>query len=1259
MGQRKKKILRHTFRAVVIVAVGLFLLNLFLTTRLERYLRKELVRRTAEATDGFYRLSFDDLSVSFFKGELMIEGIRLTPDPLVFQQWKAIDSLPQMYVDARIRQMGFTGLNLTWRWNFKQLDFFSFEIKQPDVRVHDALYSDRFQKKTKNVASKSLYELIAPYIDALSVRKIDLDDARVSYMVDHPVTPIVYALKDVSFHGYGFLVDSASSFDGKLFYLDNFDFETYRPQCLVSNNDFTLETDSIRLSTEDSLVYIGNLRIIPQEKLWKESKHRPDRSLAASVRMVQARGVAFKRKEALNYLTARSFDITDTRIDAFNMLLPSLPDTTGCSAAPPPTESATKLSAKAERSFVSPPAKQIPTYQVGAVDRISGDSLVRALSLYEIISPLLHSIAIERVGIGNAHLDYSQRTDAEKESYRLEYFDFQGDGFRIDSLSVEKYDLGYFRNIAFEASGITADMTAQNHRLTVERMALNTEKGYLEVNKVNVKPRSTRTSRDYLSGSIDTLRIDSLHYDRGISAGLLKITSPHLQYVKAPSVKRKGKKSASSGNRSEVDGLLNPFFRYLTLGRIEIENGFLTFTDREIGETTVYTLNDFDFFATVFRMDEATGRGDGLFFSCKDMGFRFADFNNYLPGKDYRLSIRRGRLSTIDGTFRLQDVKFLPQERIRRRDSVSYIRWSTPLVDIRGLRFPHHRLEPSVRMAALRIETPAFSIGKKDSTLFHTTLDHIDLKEISYDSLLFSIGTADVVRPVVNLHTFTATSGAKKDSANAIGLTDSLPAVKPVRKQPSADMYQVLGNVAKRWQVKDLNLREGEMGYAWQFANTFLTEKGKSTIDLSVKDISVDTDRRKWDVGTIRFEGNDLEFPLDGGFYALKVGRIDLDGPRLQIDSIHMVSPYPKMEFAYFQPHHKDWFDVSADHLTLTGLDVPSFLSDQTLKADELRIGGILLQNFKNKKIPITPHIVPMIYTVIQKAPLRFSIANAYVNDFFVIYEEISPKGTHPGKLVFTDMNGHITGLTNIPTYREQYIRLDATGKMMDNGRFKASWWLPVDSLNDRFLLTAEMERLDLTTLNQIITPLASAAVKSGHTEKLHFHMDAGSQGGTIEMAVPYRDLKVALLKKKDGEVTDKAFLSRLANWVLKHDNPSYPERPDSKLREVRMYVTRDPYHSSFNYLWQLLKPALIETVGITQTEQKIAAGVIGFIAKVKKFFGFGKKKKQIAPPSPESFILIEEVENEIWVEEDQEDKAQQAEDAQEKEVHDGVHEIK
>ena len=75
MSSRIRKILKHTVIAVLSLAVLFLVLNLFLTGRLERYLKRVLIERTANATDGFYRLSFDKLSISFFKGELRLEGI--------------------------------------------------------------------------------------------------------------------------------------------------------------------------------------------------------------------------------------------------------------------------------------------------------------------------------------------------------------------------------------------------------------------------------------------------------------------------------------------------------------------------------------------------------------------------------------------------------------------------------------------------------------------------------------------------------------------------------------------------------------------------------------------------------------------------------------------------------------------------------------------------------------------------------------------------------------------------------------------------------------------------------------------------------------------------------------------------------------------------------------------------------------------------------------------------------------------------------
>ena len=49
MSSRIWKILKHTVIAVLSLAVLFLVLNLFLTGRLERYLKRELIERTARA----------------------------------------------------------------------------------------------------------------------------------------------------------------------------------------------------------------------------------------------------------------------------------------------------------------------------------------------------------------------------------------------------------------------------------------------------------------------------------------------------------------------------------------------------------------------------------------------------------------------------------------------------------------------------------------------------------------------------------------------------------------------------------------------------------------------------------------------------------------------------------------------------------------------------------------------------------------------------------------------------------------------------------------------------------------------------------------------------------------------------------------------------------------------------------------------------------------------------------------------------------
>ena len=236
------------------------------------------------------------------------------------------------------------------------------------------------------------------------------------------------------------------------------------------------------------------------------------------------------------------------------------------------------------------------------------------------------------------------------EVYKLDNFNFQATGFLIDSLAEEKHGLWYSQNFAFEATGISGNMTARNHRFDVERMALDTESGDFSIEKIRLKPISVNSRKDYMSGSIDTLAMKGLLYDKGISADLFKIDRPVIYYYKSPSYAKKNKEvKAPVDPRADVESILNPLLQYLSIKRIDLNHAYVTLNDRSVPDPVVYKLKDFNFYATRFLVNDSTNRSESLFFACDHFGFSFSDFDNYLPGKAYRLAVRKGNFSTSKG----------------------------------------------------------------------------------------------------------------------------------------------------------------------------------------------------------------------------------------------------------------------------------------------------------------------------------------------------------------------------------------------------------------------------------------------------------------------------------------------------------------------------------------------------------------------------------------------------------------------------------
>lgn len=81
-----------------------------------------------------------------------------------------------------------------------------------------------------------------------------------------------------------------------------------------------------------------------------------------------------------------------------------------------------------------------------------------------------------------------------------------------------------------------------------------------------------------------------------------------------------------------------------------------------------------------------------------------------------------------------------------------------------------------------------------------------------------------------------------------------------------------------------------------------------------------------------------------------------------------------------------------------------------------------------------------------------------------------------------------------------------------------------------------------------------------------------------------------------------------------------------NKPRHSSVSIIRDPYHSTFNYLWQILRLPLIESVGVSKKKQDTAKGIVTFFTKVKNFFR-GKKAvsgKNVPEEEGKETLLLE-----------------------------------
>lgn len=339
---------------------------------------------------------------------------------------------------------------------------------------------------------------------------------------------------------------------------------------------------------------------------------------------------------------------------------------------------------------------------------------------------------------------------------------------------------------------------------------------------------------------------------------------------------------------------------------------------------------------------------------------------------------------------------------------------------------------------------------------------------------------------------------------------------------------------------------------------------------FSVKDIH----------GTI--EG--IELHLDDYRQYVVANAIELD-TREQHFSIGYAGLLHKLgKYAYtgLFDERRAWIQLDSLALDLEGFNFNKFFKESIVEVDTVKAKGLILETFLDKRKTENLQKRPqLIHAVLSELGQPFHIEHVMIENGKIIIEE-RPDNAAPrsGSLFFSELNGTIQNLSNIPEKRGEsnWLTLDAHAKLMGQGALNAVIRYDLVHPDGRFTMRGTLRNQPLTSLNNIIEPEAKASIRSGFVQRLDFNIAGNEYEGTGDLIARFDDLELQLLNQ-DFQVDNNLWRkigSFLANkLVIRDSNPS----KKGKLREGEVYFLRQPHKSIFNYWWQLIFSGLRSTI--------------------------------------------------------------------------------
>ena len=326
--------------------------------------------------------------------------------------------------------------------------------------------------------------------------------------------------------------------------------------------------------------------------------------------------------------------------------------------------------------------------------------------------------------------------------------------------------------------------------------------------------------------------------------------------------------------------------------------------------------------------------------------------------------------------------------------------------------------------------------------------------------------------------------------------------------------------------------------------------------------------------------------------YEIESGRLHYNFPnrRITIDSLNLTPRFEEAEFFKKAVYQTDRMQLFTERIVFSDFRIDELINNNKIHFGSLNLYKVDYRMIRDKRYPNKPgkHTL-MIQDAIRGIGQDITIDSIKVMDSFVEYGEYSEKSDLPGTVYFDQFNIKAYNFTNdsllIQKKKQFSIKLDS--RIMGEGKFNLSIHYDMASPENNFFMTAQSEKLDLTTLNPLTKNVMGIFITNG-TATLDVPKITGNEHvATGTLMFRYKKLKLVMYDRDKSQV-DHGIFTPIVNFLINDiviisNNPRWLRKEKTGL----VYFERNTEKSSVNYAWKSIFSGMISTAGFNTKEQR------------------------------------------------------------------------